>query len=82
MGEFKIDGRNIAITHYPEYAVGLAATGKYDVVFSGHNHAPEEHIRKINGKTYVVVGELAGFKGKNFYAIYDTKTNKVEIKNL
>jgi putative phosphoesterase len=35
-GEF--DGRSVAMNHYPELALGLAAAGHDDLVCYGHNH--------------------------------------------
>ena len=40
-GEFfqeEIDGKRIAVNHYPDIALPLAQSGKYDLVCYGHNH--------------------------------------------
>jgi len=38
MAELTIDGRHIAMQHYPRFARGLATSGAYDAVFYGHDH--------------------------------------------
>jgi len=79
-GEIKGDGKKIAFTHFPEIARELVATQKYDLVFYGHTHKPwEERIRKTR---LINPGELAGMFYKPTFAIYDTKTNKLELKIL
>ena len=79
-GEVEIDGKKIYLIHYPDQAKELAATGKYDLVFYGHNHKPwEETI----GKTKLInPGTLAGLFQKATFAVYDTKTDKLELKIL
>lgn len=81
MVEVELDGRKIAVTHYHEFAQGLASTGKYDVVFHGHTHKAEQ---KRIGKTLLAnPGEIMGFYGKCTFGIYGTKTNefkRIEIK--
>lgn len=79
-GEFKKDGKSIAFTHFLEIAKELAMTKKYDLIFYGHSHKPwEETI----GKTRLVnPGNLAGIFYRPTFAIYDTKTNKLELKIL
>jgi hypothetical protein len=77
IGELEIDGKKIAFCHYPRQAEGLAETGKYDLVFYGHNHTPWE---KITGKTKLLnPGTLAGMFNKATFAVYDTKTDKAEL---
>lgn len=79
-GEIKKGGKRIAFCHFPEIAEKLAATKKYDIVFYGHTHKPwEEKIRKTR---LVNPGNLAGLFFKPTFAIYDTKTNKLELKIL
>lgn len=77
LGEFKINNKKIAFTHFPEFAEGLAATGKYDAVFHGHTHSK----RKLRIKECWLVnpGEIMGRIGKPSYAVYDTETNEIEI---
>lgn len=79
-GEIKIGGKNIAFVHFPEFARGLAATGKYDLVFYGHTHKPWEE--KIAGCRLVNPGNLAGIFYKATFAVYDFENEKLELKIL
>lgn len=77
LAEFKLGNRKMAATHYPEFALGLAHTGQYDVVFHGHTHEVEQ--RKV-GKTLLAnPGEIHGGKGKCTFGIYDTKSRRFRI---
>ncbi|NUM25791.1 MAG: metallophosphoesterase family protein [Candidatus Buchananbacteria bacterium] len=76
-GELAIDGKKIAFNHYPEEAKKLAETGKYDVVFYGHNHIPWEET--IGQTKLLNPGTLAGMFAKATFAVYDTKTNTAEL---
>ena len=79
-GELEIDGLKIAFCHYPNQAEDLAKTGKYDLVFYGHDHKPWE---KTIGQTRLLnPGTLAGMFNKATFAVYDTKTKKAELKLL
>ena len=80
LGQIKLDKKKIAFCHFPEIGRDLAKTQKYDLVFYGHTHKPwEETI----GKTRLVnPGNLAGLFYKPTFAVYDTKTNKLELKIL
>lgn len=80
MGEIEKDNKKIAFCHFPEFARGLASTGKYNLVFYGHSHKPWEE--KVGKCRLVNPGNLAGLFYKSTFAIYDTKTNKLELKIL
>ncbi len=93
LGEIELDGKKIAFTHLPKFARGLAMTGDYDIVFYGHSHKPwEETINLPNnpstrlraGKKVQLAnpGTLAGMFYKATFAIYDTKSGKLELKIL
>ena len=77
LAEMEIGGKKIAAVHYPEKAGELAGTGKYDLVFYGHNHKPwEEAI----GRTRLVnPGTLAGLFQRATFAAYDTSTDNLEL---
>ncbi len=76
-GELTLDGKKIAFCHFPNQAEDLAKSGKYDLVFYGHDHTPWE---KQIGKTRLLnPGTLAGMFNKATFAIYNTKTNKAEL---
>lgn len=86
-GEIEIDDKKIAFTHFPIEAKKLAESGKYDIVFYGHTHQPwEENLQHTtyNSKPVRLVnpGTLAGMFYKATFAIYDTETDKLELKIL
>ena len=78
--EIEIDRRKIAITHYPSEAKKLAESKKYDLVFYGHTHKPWEE--KVGNCRLINPGELAGQFYKPTFAVYDTATDKLELKFL
>jgi putative phosphoesterase len=80
LGELEIDGKKIAFTHFPRFAQGLAAEQQYDIIFYGHDHKPWE--KKIGKTRLVNPGNLAGLFYKASFAVYDTKTDKLELKIL
>jgi len=72
--------KKIAFVHYPEKGKKLAESGKYDLVFYGHNHKPWEE--KV-GQTHLVnPGTLAGLFAKATFAVYDTENDSLELKIL
>jgi len=77
-GELEIEGKKIAFCHKILPAKGLAASGKYDLVFYGHDHKPWEE--KVKNCRLVNPGTLAGMFNKATFAVYDTKTDKLELK--
>ena len=81
-----IGGKKVAFIHYPDLAKKLAENGNYDLVFYGHTHKPwEEKVPARPGGgicRLVNPGELAGQRFKPTFAIYDTETDKLELKIL
>ena len=80
LGEIELEEKKIAFCHFPKFAQGLAATGKYDLVFYGHTHKPWEE--KVGQCRLVNPGELAGLFYKATFAVYDFKKDKLELKIL
>lgn len=80
LGELRIGGKKIAFNHFPEFAKGLALTKKYDLVFYGHTHKPWEE--KIGKTRLINPGNLAGILYRPTFAVYDTKSDKLELKIL
>jgi predicted phosphodiesterase len=78
--DIQLDGKRIGCVHYPDIAKKMAESGKYDLVFYGHTHKPWEE--KIGNCRLVNPGELAGQRFKPTFAIYDTATNRLELKIL
>ncbi len=78
--ELELGGKKIFLNHYPNVAKRAAESGKYDLAFYGHTHKPWE---EMIGKCRVVnPGELAGQRYKPCFAIYDTETDKLDLKIL
>ena len=78
--EIELGGKKVFFNHYPEISKAAAETGKYDLAFYGHTHRPWEE--KIGNCRLVNPGELAGQRYKPCFAIYDTGTDKLELKIL
>ena len=76
-GKLELDGKKIAWNHFPWDAKKLAQTGKYDLVFYGHDHKPWE--KQIGPTKMLNPGTLAGLFNKATFAIYDTTTDKAEL---
>jgi len=78
--EKEIDGKKIAITHFPAIAKKMAESKKYDIVFYGHTHKPWEEM--VGSCRLINPGELAGQYYKPTFAVYDTVTGDLELKIL
>lgn len=80
-----LDGKRIAMNHYPEIARGLALSGEYDIVAYGHNHLHD--IETVNGVLLVnpgpIMGAAIGGDGSwsdvaSTFLIVDTGTGQAE----
>ena len=78
--ELELEKRKIFLSHYPDVAKRAAETGKYDLVFYGHTHRPWEE--RVGNCRLVNPGEVAGQRYKPTFALYDTETDKLELKIL
>lgn len=79
-GEIKIGAKKIAFCHFPEIAEELVKRQKYDFVFYGHTHKP--WLKKVGKTKLINPGNLANLFYKPTFALYDTKTDKLELKIL
>ena len=79
-GGIEISKKKIAFTHLPRTVFKLAFSKKYDIIFYGHLHKPWE--MKVRGVKLVNPGNLAGIFFRASFAIYDTKSNELELKIL
>ena len=78
--QLEIEGRKIAITHYPEIAETLAGSGAYDVVVYGHTHRPDIHGRR---PLVINPGECGGWlEGESTVAILDLEALSAELVKL
>lgn len=79
--DIEIDGRRIAMTHYPRVAQSLATFGEFDLICFGHSHNAMKS-KLIHGGWLVNPGNLAGWREGARYAIYDTKLHTVTHYDL
>ncbi|HJO33839.1 MAG TPA: YfcE family phosphodiesterase [Anaerolineales bacterium] len=82
-GDFAVlmfDGKNIALTHYPEIARPLASSGNYKLVCYGHDHCA--YHSQLTDCTLLNPGELLGLKGKTTFAWFDTTTEVVRFVEI
>ena len=78
--ELTIDGRTIAMIHYPEPARRIAASDAFDLVCYGHDHT--QHLSAV-GRTWLLnAGELMGLRSKPTWATYDTRAHTVEVMEV
>jgi putative phosphoesterase len=79
-GEFadlEMDGRRLAVTHYPEIGKALCQGGTYDLVCHGHSH--ERVVEQVGGTLRLNPGEVMGRLGLSTYAVYDTSVGQAQI---
>lgn len=77
--QFVIDDRKVFVTHYPEIAQPIAASGQFNAVFYGHDHQRHQETLE-NGTLLLNPGEVWGWlNGTISYAIWDTESNSAEI---
>lgn len=95
IAELEIADRRIAMNHYPQIARSLAASGRYDAVFFGHNHEASQEEFPVGGmgdsgarppapgqRTSVLLanpGEVMGRLGSPSWAIWTPETNEFEF---
>lgn len=75
---FKLDGKNIIITHHPDIIDALAE--KYEIVIYGHTHKPDNRRNKA---LIINPGECCGWlSGRKTVGILELEEMKAEIINL
>lgn len=75
-----LDGKAIAVMHYPELAIPIAKSGDYNIVVYGHTHKID--IQK-DKSLLLNPGETGGWTtGKATIAVVDTKTLQATIHEL
>jgi len=73
----ELDGRTVAMTHYPEVARAIAGGGAYDLVCYGHDH--RRRIDAAGRAVLVNPGEVMGRFGVHSVAVYDTAAAQAQI---
>lgn len=75
--EIQVDGKQIAIIHYPRPAQRIAEAGVFDVVCYGHDHT---RSHQMVGATHLLnPGEVMGKDHTPTWALYDTTSNDVRF---
>ena len=78
--ELELDGRQVAVTHYPHIGRALARGDVYDLVCHGHSH--ERLIEQVGSTLRVNPGEVMGRLGLSSYALYDTATGQATFETM
>lgn len=77
-----VGGKRIAVNHYDNIAIPIAASELYDLVFFGHNHRFE--VKRFGNALALNPGAIMGYDGvkkqdiPSTFAIYDTLTNEAK----
>jgi len=80
LGKLEKDSLKISFVHHPKLARTLAGSGNYDLVFYGHTHKPWEE--KVSACRLINPGNLSNTLYKASFAVYDTKSDQLELKIL
>lgn len=80
LAELEIDGRRLALNHYPAIARRLAESGAYDAVFSGHDHRRYQH--QIGKTLWANPGEIMGRYGQPGFGLYETTNGEFNHVDL
>jgi uncharacterized protein len=80
--EFEEDRLKIAVYHgtYTGITESLEKSGKYDFVISGHTH--QQRLDTTGSTTSINPGSAHGFDNEAMAALLNTKTRKVDFKEL
>lgn len=83
--DLRLAGRRLFATHYPHYGRGLACTGDYDIVCSGHSHVAsvEQQLTIAGGMTWLVnPGSVGGLGAPATWLLVDLASFDFEIRRL
>lgn len=73
LAELDVDGKKIALQHYPELGRRLAESGAYDAVFTGHDH--QRYVHQVGETLWANPGEIMGRFGVVSFGLWDSSTN-------
>lgn len=76
--ELQLDGRRVAVNHYPEIARRLAESGQFDLVCYGHNHRAK--VEQIGPTVLANPGEVMGRFGAPSFGLYDTTSGRFDLR--
>lgn len=85
----QLGGRRVAMNHYPDIALPMAASGQFDLVCYGHNHV--HNIHNINATLAInpgtVMGAVFGPDGapvatRSTFVIYDSSAGRAETHEI
>jgi putative phosphoesterase len=80
LAELRLAGRRVAVVHYPELAIPLAASDRFDLVVYGHTHRIDERRERA---LLLNPGELGGrLTGRKTAAVVDLESLAIEILDL
>ncbi len=80
LAELDVDGLKIALNHYPDISRGLARSGLYDAVFSGHDH--KKYIQTHGACLWANPGEVMGRFGEPSWGLFDTTSRTFEHQEI
>lgn len=79
-GRFELSKKNIGFCHELYLVEEVLEKNKCDIVFYGHTHKPWEG--EARGTKVVNPGTLGGMFAKATFAVWDTASDKLELKIL
>ena len=80
VGFVETENGDVAFTHRPEFARGLACTQKYTAVFYGHTH--RRKIERVGSTWLVNPGELMGLLEPPGWIVFDLATGEATSYTL
>jgi hypothetical protein len=78
--ELTLEGRRVAVNHYPEIAHRLAESGQFDLICYGHNHLGR--VEQVGASVLANPGEVMGRFGAPTLGLYDTGSGQFELRPL
>lgn len=76
LAELEVDGKKVALQHYPDLGKRLAECGHYDAVFTGHDHLTYQH--QVGSTLWANPGEIMGRLGQPSFGIWEVESNQFE----
>jgi uncharacterized protein len=80
LADFELEGKKIALIHYPDKARGLVSAGRFDLICFGHNHL--KTFEKIGNTYFLNPGTSGGMFQYPSFAIFDLEKMTNEFKEI